>query len=94
MKATGIVRRIDDLGRVVIPKEINDDSLIVTFLEETFTPAPGGLILEKRQLIIFNSPGKLPVTPPPIFEASGFQSFGNSPPTNSESFTNPVRVRF
>jgi AbrB family transcriptional regulator, transcriptional pleiotropic regulator of transition state genes len=24
MKATGIVRRIDDLGRVVIPKEIRD----------------------------------------------------------------------
>ena len=24
MKATGIVRRIDDLGRVVIPKEIAD----------------------------------------------------------------------
>ena len=23
MKATGIVRRIDDLGRVVIPKEIS-----------------------------------------------------------------------
>ena len=23
MKATGIVRRIDDLGRVVIPKEYN-----------------------------------------------------------------------
>ena len=23
MKATGIVRRIDDLGRVVIPKEIH-----------------------------------------------------------------------
>ena len=40
MKATGIVRRIDDLGRVVIPKEIRrtmriregDPSLI------TFTP--------------------------------------------------------
>ena len=25
MKATGIVRRIDDLGRVVIPKEIKKD---------------------------------------------------------------------
>ena len=25
MKATGIVRRIDDLGRVVIPKEITDN---------------------------------------------------------------------
>ena len=26
MKATGIVRRIDDLGRVVIPKEIRSAS--------------------------------------------------------------------
>ena len=25
MKATGIVRRIDDLGRVVVPKEIRRD---------------------------------------------------------------------
>jgi len=37
MKATGIVRRIDDLGRVVIPKEIRrtlrireDDPLLTT----------------------------------------------------------------
>ena len=37
MKATGIVRRIDDLGRVVIPKEIRrtmrireDDPLLIT----------------------------------------------------------------
>ena len=28
MKATGIVRRIDDLGRVVIPKEIRRTMLI------------------------------------------------------------------
>lgn len=26
MKATGIVRRIDELGRVVIPKEIRRDA--------------------------------------------------------------------
>lgn len=26
MKATGIVRKIDDLGRVVIPKEIRDNN--------------------------------------------------------------------
>ena len=38
MKATGIVRRIDDLGRVVIPKEIRrtmrireGDPLLTTF---------------------------------------------------------------
>ncbi len=28
MKATGIVRRIDDLGRVVIPKEIREELMI------------------------------------------------------------------
>ncbi len=54
MKATGIVRRIDDLGRVVIPKEIRrtmriregDPSLM------TLTPCErfcfGVLELEKR----------------------------------------------
>mgnify|MGYP004491933377 FL=1 len=50
MKATGIVRRIDDLGRVVIPKEIRrtmriregDPSLITLTRSEKlleFTPA-------------------------------------------------------
>ena len=28
MKATGIVRRIDDLGRVVIPKEIRKNDFV------------------------------------------------------------------
>ncbi len=38
MKATGIVRRIDDLGRIVIPKEtrrtmrIRKGDLVVTYL--------------------------------------------------------------
>lgn len=48
MKATGIVRRIDDLGRVVIPKEIRrtlrireGDSL------EIFTDREGEVILKK-----------------------------------------------
>ncbi len=44
MKATGIVRRIDDLGRVVIPKEIRrtmriregDPSLITLTQRERF----------------------------------------------------------
>ncbi len=47
MKATGIVRRIDDLGRVVIPKEIRrtmriregDPSLIVLTQEYSFVKA-------------------------------------------------------
>ena len=41
MRATGIVRRIDDLGRVVIPKEIRrtlrireGDPLLITLTEE------------------------------------------------------------
>ena len=48
MKATGIVRRIDDLGRVVIPKEIRrtlrireGDPL------EIFTDREGQVILKK-----------------------------------------------
>ena len=48
MKATGIVRRIDDLGRVVVPKEIRKtlriregDSL------EIFTDGEGKIILKK-----------------------------------------------
>ena len=48
MKATGIVRRIDDLGRVVIPKEIRrtmhmreGDPL------EIFTAADGEVVFKK-----------------------------------------------
>jgi AbrB family looped-hinge helix DNA binding protein len=55
MKATGIVRRIDDLGRVVIPKEIRrtlhirdgDPSLIILTQWERFCFAM--LDLEKRK---------------------------------------------
>ncbi len=60
MKATGIVRRIDDLGRVVIPKEIRrtlrireGDPL------EIFTDADGGVIFKKYS---------------PVGELSGFAS--------------------
>ncbi|MCI9215040.1 MAG: AbrB/MazE/SpoVT family DNA-binding domain-containing protein [Oscillospiraceae bacterium] len=54
MKATGIVRRIDDLGRVVIPKEIRrtmriregDPSLMILEPWEQFC---GGMVgLERR----------------------------------------------
>ena len=58
MKATGIVRRIDDLGRVVVPKEIRrtlhireGDPL------EIFTDHEGGIVLRKYS---------------PIGELSGF----------------------
>ena len=51
MKATGIVRRIDDLGRVVIPKEIRrtmriregDPSLITLTPIQRFVAAVDGI---------------------------------------------------
>ena len=58
MKATGIVRRIDDLGRVVIPKEIRrtmrireGDPLMMT-LGETDIFCVNMLDLSKRMGII------------------------------------------
>lgn len=48
MKATGIVRRIDDLGRVVIPKEIRRTMHIKEGAPlEIFTDAEGGVIFKK-----------------------------------------------
>ena len=48
MKATGIVRRIDDLGRVVIPKEIRSTLRIREGDPlEIFTDREGGVILKK-----------------------------------------------
>lgn len=51
MKATGIVRRIDDLGRVVIPKEIRrnlgikDGDPFEIFLTEN-----GGVVFQKYEI--------------------------------------------
>ncbi len=48
MKATGIVRRIDDLGRVVIPKEIRRTMRIREGNPlEIFTDNDGGVIFKK-----------------------------------------------
>ena len=48
MKATGVVRRIDDLGRVVIPKEIRRTLRIKEGDPlEIFTEKDGGIILRK-----------------------------------------------
>lgn len=48
MKATGIVRRIDDLGRIVIPKEIRRTLHIrETDPLEIFTDRDGQIILKK-----------------------------------------------
>lgn len=48
MKATGIVRRIDDLGRVVIPKEIRKTLKVKEGMPlEIYTDNEGGIILRK-----------------------------------------------
>jgi len=52
MKATGIVRRIDDLGRVVIPKEIRRTMRIREGDPlEIYTDKDGGVIFRKYSLI-------------------------------------------
>ena len=48
MKATGVVRRIDDLGRVVIPKEIRKTLRIKEGEPlEIFTDKDGSILLRK-----------------------------------------------
>ena len=52
MKATGIVRRIDDLGRVVIPKEIRRTMRIREGDPlEIYTDKDGGVIFRKSSLM-------------------------------------------
>lgn len=52
MKATGIVRRIDDLGRVVIPKEIRRTMRIREGDPlEIYTNSEGGVIFKKYSLM-------------------------------------------
>ena len=52
MKATGIVRRIDDLGRVVIPKEIRKTMRIREGDPlEIYTDKEGGVIFRKYSLL-------------------------------------------
>lgn len=52
MKATGIIRRIDELGRIVIPKEIRKTSFIRNGDPiEIFTDKDGAIILKKYSLI-------------------------------------------
>ena len=52
MKATGVVRRIDDLGRVVIPKEIRKTLRIKEGDPlEIFTDKEGEVILKKYKPI-------------------------------------------
>ena len=58
MKATGIVRRIDDLGRVVIPKEIRRTMRIREGDPlEIFTDREGEVILRNiRQSVVIGPP--------------------------------------
>lgn len=52
MKATGIVRRIDELGRIVIPKEIRRTLRIREGeMLEIFTDGDGGVIFKKHSPI-------------------------------------------
>lgn len=52
MKATGIVRRIDDLGRVVIPKEIRRTMRIREGDPlEIYTDKDGGVIFKKYSML-------------------------------------------
>lgn len=52
MKATGIVRRIDDLGRVVIPKEIRKTMRIREGDPlEIFTDKDGGVVFRKYSML-------------------------------------------
>ena len=57
MKATGIVRRIDDLGRVVIPKEIRrtmrireGDPLLTALTHDTSMTFIGAMVELGRRL--------------------------------------------
>lgn len=53
MKATGVVRRIDDLGRVVIPKEIRKTLRIKEGEPlEIFTDREGQVILKNIHLLV------------------------------------------
>ena len=53
MKATGIVRRMDDLGRVVIPKEIRRTMKIGEGTPlEIFIDKDGGIIFRKYCLYV------------------------------------------
>ena len=49
MKSTGIVRRIDELGRIVLPKEIRDTMEIAVRDPLEIWTEPGRIILTKYQ---------------------------------------------
>ena len=60
MKATGIVRRIDDLGRIVIPKEIRRTLRIrETDPMEIYTDMDGQIVLKKYSPMV--APGLISI---------------------------------
>ena len=62
MKATGIIRRIDDLGRIVIPKEIRKTMHIrESDPLEIFTERDGDIILKKYSPIVAPAWMSIPV---------------------------------
>ena len=59
MKATGIVRRIDDLGRIVIPKEIRRTLRIrESDPLEIFTDREEALSVIEKTILLFREQGK------------------------------------
>ena len=57
MKATGVVRRIDDLGRIVVPKEIRKTLRIREGDPlEIFTDKEGEIIIYNRKFAKKKSP--------------------------------------
>ena len=47
MKATGIIRRVDDLGRIVLPKEIRRNSGITEGTPMEIYTTSDGIVLKK-----------------------------------------------
>lgn len=47
MKATGIIRRVDDLGRIVLPKEIRRNSGITKGTPMEIYTTTDGIVLKK-----------------------------------------------
>ncbi len=87
MKATGIVRRIDDLGRVVIPKEIRRTLRIrESDPLEIFTDREGEIILKKYSPI-----GELGSFAKEYAEAlsssSGHRVYSRMAPSSTVAFT-------
>ena len=55
MKATGVVRRIDDLGRIVVPKEIRKTMRIKEGEKlEIFTDSDSIILKKYSAFLVFN----------------------------------------